>query len=93
MLRYNPIITAVVALLFLVDSRSLVDGKVSMMQESDAVTRRRDLRAAMGRWSQSLADESVISDEEEFKELKADSSPLGIVEAGRYLIDRDIMNR
>ncbi len=86
-------ITAVV-LFFLVDYRSLVvDGKVSILQESDAVSRRRDLRAAMGRWSQSLADESEISDAEEFKELKADSSPLGIVEAGRYLIDRDIMNR
>ena len=47
----------------------------------------------MGQWSQKLADESEISDEQEFKELKADSSPLGIVEAGRYLIDRDIMNR
>jgi hypothetical protein len=61
-----------------------------MLKESAEVTRRRELRAVMGRWSQSLSDETDIK---EFKELKAESSPLGVIEAGRYLRDRDVLNR
>ena len=80
----------IVILLFLIEDRGFVKGKISILKESDAVARRRELRSVMGRWSQSLSDES---DEQEFKELKAESSPLGIVEAGRYLIDKDILNR
>ena len=47
----------------------------------------------MGQWSQSLASTNDSDDEKEFKELKAESSPLGVIEAGRYLIDRDVLNR
>ena len=72
---------------------SLVHGKISIFHESEAVTRRRELRAAMGQWSQSLASTNDSDDEKEFKELKAESSPLGVIEAGRYLIDRDVLNR
>ena len=80
----------VIALFILMNCETLVLGKISILQESEAVSRKRELRAVMSKWSQSLSDDA---DMKEFKELKAESSPLGIIEAGRYLIDRDILNR
>ena len=81
----------------------LAETKITSLEESEVSARRREVRQAMSEWSQSLEEAEAENKTDfffnqttnitEFKELSAEASPLGIVEAGRFLSNPDVLNR